>query len=175
MRRCSALLAFLAVCIFGFAQAPLGLPEKPNTGDPILDAQTYEQAKQEWARQNQPLGQTPGAGANAAQQPVLPQAVVNSNSELAKTNAAIAATAEPQDRAELRAENERRALQREFALHKDEWFANDPARFQAAQEALGIAPTVNVSHIPQSEFNTYSAEKQAYLLANPNLFVITPN
>lgn len=167
-KRCLAILAFIVCGTFVYGQAPAGLPAMPNTGNPEADAITYDQAKQAWLA-GQPSQAVAPAPANANAQASVPLDVRNAQHEAQKMAATNASNAE---RNALLQANALRELQREYTLNKDLWSATDPERLAAAQAALGISETVGVSYIPQSEFLTFDAEKQAYLLANPNLFVI---
>jgi hypothetical protein len=168
-KRCLALLAFIVCGTFVFGQMPAGFPVMPQTGNPEADAVSYEQAKQLWMQQNpqfQPVNPLVGAIVNPKGDP---QDVLNAQYEADKI-AALAAAADT--RATEQQANELRELQREYTLNKDIWAAADPERLQAAQIALGIQPVVGVSYIPQSEFLTFSPEKQLYLQSNPALFII---
>lgn len=167
-KRCLAILAFVCGGTFVYGQMPAGFPGVPNTGNPELDAIQYDQAKQAWyqTQPNQAASPTPAP----AQVPAtLSQEELNAQYEAAKT--AAAATASP-DRSAERQANELRELWRTYSLNKDLWAATDPELLQQVQTQLGISPQVGVSLIPQSEFLTFDAEKQAYLLANPSLFTI---
>ena len=167
-KRCLAVLAFVCGGTFVYGQLPAGFPSAPNTGNPELDAVQYEQAKQAW------YATQPGTVTNAVPLPAQAQVpasqeALNAQSEAAKTAAAAAASP---DRTAERQANELRELWRTYSLNKDLWAATNPELILQVQAQLGISPQVSVSLIPQSEFLTFDAEKQAFLLANPSLFTI---
>jgi hypothetical protein len=168
-KRCLAILAFICGGTFVHGQMPAGFPVMPNTGDAEADAISYDQAKQAWMLQ-QPNGlpANPVGGAQPAQL-AFPQEVLNAQYEAQKT--AAAAASQVDRTAEIQA-NHLRELQRTYALNKDQWAATDPERLQVVQAQLGIGEVVSMSYIPQSEFQTFSAEKQTWLLNNPSLFTI---
>lgn len=163
--RCLAMVAFFAICSFGFAQMPVGFPTMPHTGNPSVDAENYDQAKQQWFANNP----TTLSGNSNIAPVVTPSEADNVAYEEQKTIAAYAQAVPVSVQAEMQI----RALRADFDAHSSEWSTSNVRVYQAHIDAFTMARGQTIVSVPAAEYATFFAELKALVDANTALFNIT--
>jgi hypothetical protein len=69
----------------------------------------------------------------------------------------------------------RKAKMEYFAQNKETIFNTNPAEYEALKAELYPATATTVTEMAQSEYNSVSAQKKAYIDANPQQFKIVAN
>jgi hypothetical protein len=166
--RCMALVAFLALCSFGFAQMPTGFPTMPNTGNPAADAATYEQAKTMW------LANNPSVVVTSPAAPVV-ELTEAQNAAAQELKTAQAANAEfaAMPQAE-QAARQLRQLRATFEQHQGEWETGNVRVYSAYIEALTMARGESTVTVSASDYATFFPELKSLVDANTALFTVTP-
>ncbi len=161
--RCLALMAFLAICSFGFAQLPNGFPVMPNTGNPQADAEAYDQAKTAWIANN------PSSPVNSPVVVTQPTEIENAAYEANKVQAGETFNVPTADLAE----HQLRKLEADFQQNQAEWATSNVRLRAAYMSAFSLARGQTIVTISAQEYATFHQELRDLINANTSLFTVT--